>query len=245
MFLDNSVGQFFIGYDALDGPRGWVVDTKGTSRWREVTFAIDDGRFAAWEGGGPHGADVWLRDMSECVSWTDDECAQSPTLFDSIEVVDTASEEAVVDPVPSLTEEHHVLAANPAPPLLAASAPCHWGHDRTDVPCAEWAHQGECKLIPDFMQAKCAASCGCPAPDFTRLSGPISTQPGSNPEGAALRLHVPWRERLWKRPSALVPEGDNAADTDPSIEAGPGLEHLAPPWRQHTFVNTPFLNAPS
>jgi hypothetical protein len=248
VFLDNSVGQFFLGYDALDGPRGWVVDTKGTSRWREVTFAIDDGRFAAWEGGGPHGADVWLRDMSECVSWTDDECTQSPTLFDSIEVVDTASEEAVVDPVPSVAEEHHVLPANPAPPLLAASAPCHWGHDRTDVPCAEWAHQGECKLIPDFMQAKCAASCGCPAPDFTRLSGPISTQPGS-PEGAAVRLHVPWRERLWKRPSALVPEGDDASHTtrDPIIDAtsGPGLEHLAPPWRQHAFVNSPFLNAPS
>jgi hypothetical protein len=46
VFLDNSVGQFFVGYDALDGPRGWVVDTKGTSRWREVTFAINDGQFA-------------------------------------------------------------------------------------------------------------------------------------------------------------------------------------------------------
>ena len=191
VFLDNSVGQFYVGYDALDGPRGWVVDTKGTSRWREVTFAIDNGRFARGDGSGPNGADVWLRDMSPCDSWTDADCAQKPTLFDSLEVVDVARDQSVVDPAQFIDEDHHVrvdpeqlvgedhdyyvLPANPAPPLLAASAPCHWGHDTLDVPCALWAHQGECKLIPEFMHAKCAASCGCPAPDFTRTSLTSST----------------------------------------------------------------------
>jgi hypothetical protein len=86
---------------------------------------------------------VWLRDMSQCDSWTDADCAQKPTLFDSLEVVEVASDESLVDPVHLAVEDLHMLPATRAPLMLAASAPCHWGHDSTDVPCAEWANQGE------------------------------------------------------------------------------------------------------
>ena len=176
VFLDNAVGQFYVGYDSLDGPRGWVVDTKGTSRWRELTFPIDDGRFARGDGSGPNGADVWLRDMSQCVSWTAADCAQKPTLFDSLEVVEGNYDESLVDPVQLAVEDHHLLPATPAPTILAIGVPCHWGHDSTDVPCAEWAKQGECKKLIEFMHAKCAASCGCPAPKFDRGSSLISPE---------------------------------------------------------------------
>jgi hypothetical protein len=177
VFLDNSVGQFFVGYDALDGPRGWVVDTKGTSRWREVTFAINNGRFARV---GPNGADVWLRDMSQCITWSAADCAQKPTLFDSLEVVEMASDESLVDPVHLAVEDLHMLPASPAPLMLAASAPCHWGDDHAGVPCAEYAKQGECKHSPEFMQEKCAASCGCSAPNVTRLAQLEAALPASH-----------------------------------------------------------------
>jgi hypothetical protein len=250
VFLDNSVGQFFVGYDALDGPRGWVVDTKGTSRWREVTFAINDGQFARGDGSGPNGADVWLRDMSPCDSWTDADCAQKPTLFDSLEVVEVASDESLVDPVHLAVEDLHMLPATRAPLMLAASAPCHWGHDSTDVPCAEWANQGECQKQIEFMNAKCAASCGCPPPKLARARGSrltnfemaLEPSPSPSPEpspepfpgepieewfAAGLLTHGmrPSGRKttwLWKRSHALMPEGSDSLVAAGELEGHAG-----------------------
>jgi len=176
VFLDTSIGQFYVGYDALDGPRGWIVETTGTSRWREITYAVTDGRFARTDGGGPNGADIWLRDMSPCVTFTDPKCAQKPTLFDSLEVVEVSRDQSVVDPEYVAEEDHHFVLAIPALPQLYSSTPCHWGHDDPTVSCAIWAKRGECDRIPSFMHTSCAESCGCPAPTnpFSRL---ISSKP--------------------------------------------------------------------
>jgi hypothetical protein len=176
VFLDTSIGQFYVGYDALDGPRGWIVETTGTSRWREITYAVTDGRFARTDGGGPNGADIWLRDMSPCVTFTDPKCAQKPTLFDSLEVVEVSRDQSVVDPEYVAEEDHHFVLAIPALPQLYTSTPCHWGHDDPTVSCAIWAKRGECDRIPSFMHTSCAESCGCPAPTnpFSRL---ISSKP--------------------------------------------------------------------
>jgi hypothetical protein len=322
VFLDNSVGQFYVGYDALDGPHGWVVDTKGTSRWREVTFAINNGRFAGLGGGGPNGADVWLRDMSECESWTARDCKQKPTLFDSLEVVEVAHDQIVVDPEQlahqkavaekaavakaaaakaaaakaaaekaaveraaaekaaaesaaaaaaaetaaerAAAEEaaaektaaeqaaaveqaflkkaaeqaaieeaaakkaaaeaekaasHHAIDAIPAPPALASSAPCHWGHDTTDVhgdevPCVLWASQGECKRIPEFMRSTCPAACGCPAPVLKR-----------SPDLAD--LHSP---NMKEKPRIKLPRPESFQATTPLAPSGPRPVQACAEW---------------
>ena len=349
VFLDNSVGQFYVGYDALDGPRGWVVDTKGTSRWREVTFAINDGRFARGDGSGPNGADVWLRDMSECESWAARDCTQKPTLFDSLEVVEVAHDQIVVDPEQlahqkavaekaavakaaaakaaaakaaaekaavereaaekaaaeaaaaaaaaetaaerAAAEEaaaektaaeqaaaveqafmkkaaeqaaieeaaakkaaaeaekaasHHAIDAIPAPPALASSAPCHWGHDTSDVngeevPCVLWASQGECKRIPEFMRSTCPAACGCPAPVVK--SSPISSKPRLAFDGLPVPIEpdepIPTPRKDWDtadlhapnmEEKPILPRPESFQATTPSAPSGPRPVQACAEW---------------
>ncbi|KOO31168.1 hypothetical protein Ctob_005135 [Chrysochromulina tobinii] len=121
VYFDNAIGHFYVGYDALDGPRGWTINTTNTLRWREVTLNITDGRFARGEGGGPNGADVWLRDLSSCSSTTTwENCYMRPTLFDSLEVVELTRDQAIVEPVLKAFINE---PSTPTPPELVSEFP--------------------------------------------------------------------------------------------------------------------------
>jgi hypothetical protein len=114
---------------------------------------------------------------------------------------------------------HHAIDAIPAPPALASSAPCHWGHDTSDVngeevPCVLWASQGECKRIPEFMRSTCPAACGCPAPVLKR-----------SPDLAD--LHSP---NMKEKPRIKLPRPESFQATTPLAPSGPRPVQACAEW---------------
>ncbi len=204
VFLDNSIGQFYVGYDALDGPRGWTINTTGTLRWIEIVRVISDGRFARRQGSGPKGADVWLRDMSSCREFGAVDCVEKPTLFDSVEVVDlSVSESALINGTAEAFEEELAngsLDASPTPPELLttvlASPPPPPAPPPPPYPCGEWcdSHLNEWKdKCVHFWECAGCDACLAPSPPPPQPP-PTPLTPGCIriPEGKKLAVAGVW-----------------------------------------------------